>query len=133
MAVWFSRASAWLVAAPARRSRQGTAADTIEARQYIVRDEDGYARITLAVNPDGDARIRINGSHGGPKLAIGEKGGHPLLLMFDGPDALRSVDEAESDALVASAPLRLWVGTGEDRLPFLGMYDETETVVWSAP
>ena len=108
-------------------------ADTIEARQFIVRDESGYARIHIGMSATDSARIRFSGNHGGPKLAIGEAGGHPSLRMYDGPDSFRSPGEAESDALLDSAPRRVSLGTGEDRLPFLRMYDETNTVIWSAP
>ena len=108
-------------------------ADAIEARQLIVRDEAGYARIQLGISGVGNAFIRINSRLGQPKLELREDSGHPYLLMVDGPDAARAPREAEPDVLLATPPFRLWMGTGEDELPSLRMYDETGTCTWSAP
>lgn len=123
--------SDWMRGRPAHA--QGGVAETIEARQFIVRDENGYARIHLGSSEEGDALIWLRGSHGEPKLIIVERDGHPGIVMFDGPDSFRSPDEVESEELLRSGPQRVFIGTGDDGRPMMEMWDETKAVLWSAP
>jgi hypothetical protein len=96
---------------------------TIEAEQFIVRDSQGRARVTIATAPAAGAAVSLSPDE--PAVWFSdEKGRDRLILATDG---LRLANSKSQPALDVTA------GSIEGQPASIRLYDSNSHVVWSAP
>jgi hypothetical protein len=116
------------VAALTRVERTGTA-DTVQARQFVLRDAGGNARAVLANTAEGGARLTLLDHSGQDRLR--------MTLLADGSPGLSFADAAgRSRAVLGFLPdetanLVFADRTGRTRAVFGLMPDESSTLVFA--
>jgi hypothetical protein len=81
--------------------------ETVEARQFVLRDSDGKVRAAFGTSPDGAVGLSLNDASGRPRLTLDvEKSGSPGLDLYD-QDGRR----------------RAMIALGQEGTPGVGLYD----------
>ncbi len=122
----------------AQAQEADTGPKVVRANQFILEDEKGRMRATLAVSKDTSA-LRLYDKSGKPRAVLGVLGdAGPALVLNDGNDKTRVQLIVLRDVPVLALmdgndKSRIKLGVLKDGEPVLALHDETGKVTWSAP